>query len=385
MKTGRRNFIKISSVAGAGIITAGLASVNSLEKDITIVSPVDGDMLNENDGIVADGCLVTTVKILASSDSIIKVNDIEAKYEGGLFLADVCLKDYRNNVEVVEKSRGHRQSIIVYWLKNYTNKYRLSLDDNIWFLKDISNNANKYKSIFENPYLAFFKQVHDTYGTKIHFNIYYQTDGFNLSQMTDKFKNEWKENAGWLRLSFHALQDEPDNPYINAGYNEVKKDCEMVMEQVKRFAGEEVTGPVTTLHWAEATVEGCRALKDAGFSVLLGVFNVENLPIGYYLDAGKRYHLNRRFIWRDNREGIIFVKFSMCFNNYKLEEIVPFLDELKKDPHKSGFIELVAHEQYFYPSYYEYQPDIRQKALASVKWATDNGYEPAFLSECILD
>ena len=90
MKTNRRNFIKISSVAGTGIITRGLTSFNSLEKDITFVSPIDGDMLNENDGFVADGCLVTTVKILASSGSIIKVNDIEAKYVSGLYIGCSC-------------------------------------------------------------------------------------------------------------------------------------------------------------------------------------------------------------------------------------------------------------------------------------------------------
>lgn len=357
-----------------------------MEKVIKLVGPIDGDMLNEYDGIVADGGLLTKVKILAPSDCIIKVNGIVAKYTGEMFIVDILLKDYRNVIELVEANTGYRQSITVFWLKNYTNKYRLSLDDTIWFLRDIAFHANRYKSIFENPYLAFLKQVHDTYGTQIHINIYYQTDGFNLSQMTDQYKNEWKENAGWLRLSFHALQNDPDMPYIHADYTEMKRDCERVMEQVRRFAGEELTGPVTTLHWGEATVDGCRALRDIGFKGQVGDFNVDNdLPaVSYYLDVEKRRHINKRFIWKDNQEDIIFIRSSIIIDCHKAEEIEPFLSTIKKDPHKSGYIDLLIHEQYFYPFYEAYQPDYRQKVLTSVRWAVNNGYQSAFLSECIF-
>ena len=359
----------------------------ALEKYIKIIYPIDGDMLNENDGIVTDGGLLTKVKILAPLDCSIKVNGTVAKDIGEMFLVDILLKDYKNVIEAVETNTGYKQSITVFWLKNYTNKYRLSFDDNIWFLRDITLNANIYRSIFDNPYLAFIKQVHDTYGTRIHINIYYQTDGFNISQMTSKYKNEWKENAGWLRLSFHALQNDPDSPYINADYTEMKRDCERVMEQIKRFAGEELIGPVTTLHWGEATVDGCRALRDTGFKGQVGDFNVDNdlPPVSYYLDVEKRRHINKRFIWKDNQEDIIFVRTSIIINCYKVEEIMPFLDAIKKSPYKSGYMDLQIHEQYFYPFYEAYQSDYRQKVLTSVQWAVDNGYQSAFLSECIFE
>ena len=83
----------------------------------------------------------------------------------------------------------------------------------------------------------------------MHINIYYQTDGFNVSQMSTKYKSEWKDSADWLRLSFHALQNDPDYPYLNSGYDELKRDCEKVNEQIRRFAGEEAMSKVTTLHW----------------------------------------------------------------------------------------------------------------------------------------
>jgi len=392
MKNNRREFIKRTGMAGLAVSTTpiqttlgNIISPGESRNNISFVSPVDGDMLNSYDGTESDDGLLTSIKVLGPSDMKIKINGTGAIFGNGVHTGKVILKDYRNVIEAVDPDTGISKSIIVFWLKNYVNKYRLSLDDNVWFMKDIAKNQGTYKSIFANPYLGFLKQVHDTYGTKIHLNLYYQTDGFNLSQMTDKYKNEWKENSGWLRLSFHALQNDPDRPYINAGYNEVKKDCEMVKEQIRRFAGEELMGPVTTLHWGEGTVEGCRALRDEGYGALAGYFNLEGPDtVSYYLDDDMRRHVNNRFIWRDNREGIIFARLALVINTVQLEQIVPYLDQLRSDSHKPAYIDLMIHEQYFYQYYKDYQADYRQKVLTSVKWAADNGYEPAFLSECIF-
>ncbi len=358
-----------------------------LEKVIRIMAPVDGDMLDEYDGIAVEEGLLTKVKILAPSDSRIRVNGIPARYSGEIFIADIPLKSYENRIEMVEENTGYRQSIKVFRLKKHTNRYRVSLDDTIWCLRDIAANADAYKSIFENPYLAFLKLVHDTYGTKIHINLYYQTDGFNLSQMPGKYKNEWKENAGWLRLSFHALQNDPDKPYRNSDYGEVKKDCEQVMEQIRRFAGEELMAPVTTLHWGEATVNGCRALRDSGYKVLAGYFNVDNdlPPVSYYLDAEQRRHLSKRTLWKDNREDLIFSRISIVLDRHALEEIPVYLDAMETGGHKPEYVDLLMHEQYFYPFYEAYQADYRQKILTAAGWAADHGYSPAFLSECVFE
>jgi hypothetical protein len=387
MKRDRRDFVRIAGASSAAIIAGGLKSLNTFENSIKFLSPIDGDMLNEVDGKVNNECLVTPVRIQAPPGAKIKINSVDAKFTDNTFVTDVQLKDYKNIIEVVDGNTGNSQIITVFWLKNYVNRYRLSLDDNIWFLRDISNNSEKYKSIFENAYLAFLKRIHDTYGTKVHINIYYQTDGFNLSQMTTKYRSEWKDNAGWLRLSFHALQNEPDYPYLYSGYDELKRDCEKVNEQIRRFAGEEVMSKVTTLHWGVATVEGSRALRDAGYIGQVSDFNIVNgvQTISMYLDLKQTQHMNERFLWRDNREGIIFSRDSIIINSHKVDEIVAFLDELKKDPHKSAYMDLLIHEQYFYPFYKNYQPDFRQKVTTAIKWAADKGYKPAFLSECIFN
>jgi hypothetical protein len=203
--------------------------------------------------------------------------------------------------------------------------------------------------------------------------------------MTGKFKDEWKANADWLGLSFHALAEFPDKPYINANYDQVKNDCVLVTDQIRRFAGEEVMGKETTLHWGEGTVEACRALRDQGYTVLAGYFNVDDkqAAVSYYLNEEQRRHLKTRFIWRDNKEGVIFAKIALVVNTVKLEQVVSYLDNVKKtyDPH---YIDLMIHEQYFYPNYGSFQPDWREKVMTAVKWAVDNGYQPGFLKESVF-
>ena len=62
------------------------------------------------------------------------------------------------------------------------------------------------------------------------------------------------------------------------------------MNEIRRFAGPELMGPVTTLHWGEATVEGSRALRDLGYKGQLGYFNVDDHlpPVSYYLTVEQR-------------------------------------------------------------------------------------------------
>lgn len=386
MKTSRRNFVKITGAAGAGILMYGMNSCSTPEFDIKFVGFTDGDMLTELDGINTINGLQVPVKIEAPAGLKLMVNGISPVYNEGIYTANVMLTDYRNEIAVTEKKSGKKQGITLFRLKDYTNKYRFSLDDNILFLKDIFLNSSRYKSIFQNPYLGFLKEVHDTYGTKIHINIYYQTDGFNLSQMPEKYKGEWKDNAGWLRLSFHALQNEPDMPYLNAGYDQVKKDCEMVKEQISRFAGEELMGPVTTLHWGEAKAEGCKALRDCGYKALAGYFTIEDgkPKVSYYFNKEQTEHISNRSVWFDTKEGIIYKKIHLVINNRKIDEIVPILDKVKQDPVSSAFVDLMIHEQYFHKTYKAYQPDFREKVMLAMKWATDNGYKPSFLTDCIF-
>jgi len=343
-------------------------------------------MLHARDGVVAGGGLRVEVVVIAEPGSAVSIGGVRAIEKGGRYSAETLLNGYENTIGVRNETTGEEKELRVYWLPSFADGYRLSIDDNIWFLRDIHQHEGVYKSIFDNPYLAFLRGVHAAYGTKIHLNLFYETDGFNLSQLSDAFAAEWKAQASWLRLSFHALGEFPDKPYQTANYAKVKRDGELVMNEIRRFAGPELMGPMTTLHWGEATVEGSRALRDLGYKGQLGYFNVDDeLPaVSYYLDVEQRRHIKKRFVWKDNREDIVFIRSSIVIDKTGLGDIRPHLDGYRAKGGLPPYVDLLVHEQYYYPFYFNHQPDLMDRIRTAVGWAANNGYEPKFLEECIF-
>ena len=231
--------------------------------------------------------------------------------------------------------------------------YRISVDDNIRFLQNIASHP-EYTSLFDDPYLRMYREIHEQYGTKVHFNLFYQSEdgSFNLSMMPDRFRDEWAANADWLRLSFHSKAEFPEWPYLNASPEEVCADYELVRREILRFAGSEVYGPVTTIHFAEVTKEGVRALREHGLRVLLGDFSFDKNGerwLDYYCTPEQFDTVRRDCFYRDPETDMIFCCCDIVLDCFRPETVGPELDRMAKLWPKRDFVDLLIHEQYFYP------------------------------------
>ena len=85
-------------------------------------------------------------------------------------------------------------------------------------------------------------------------------EDFDLSMMTDKFKDEWIANSDWLKLNFHANHEFPAKPYKYTDYDTIYNDCKKVQNEIIRFAGKQTLSEETTMHWGECSKEGIPAL-----------------------------------------------------------------------------------------------------------------------------
>jgi hypothetical protein len=211
----------------------------------------------------------------------------------------------------------------------------------------------------------------------------FQTESFNLSQMPDKYRAEWQRNSDWMRLSFHALANNPDRPYVHASAEQIVRDYRMVVREIERFAGKEVLHPITTIHWGETTLAAARALRREGIRILVGYFEVRNdLPaVGYYVTVPQLRYMMGRDYWKDTREDILFVRHDIVVNTVPLDGIDRHLERVASDPNQSQVMELMIHEQYFYPDYRSYEPDYRQRVERAIEWVTKRGYKPVFYEE----
>ena len=366
------------------------------QEGVTIETPRSGDVLNRHDGRESPDGLVIELAGSCRPGSRVTINGTPARTEGGRFAGEVLLTKRRNRIRAEAAGANHAATdeIVALWDWQSFKRYRFSVDDNIMFLKDLSLAPERYRSLFDHWYLAFWRRMHEEFGANIHLNIYYQTEGlpepgttgqgFDLTQMPDKWREEWEENAPWLHLSFHALADKPDWPYRNATYTEMAHDLDLVMAHIRRFAGNEVTSRVTTVHWAACPRDAVRALRDRGVDVLIGLFNVAgDFPhTGYYFDQATCRHLNARDYFHDPEADVTFVACDLVVNSVALEEIVPALERQAASPHTGELVELLIHEQYFredLPQYY--QPDMQERVARALQWVAANGYQPVFWGE----
>ena len=158
-------------------------------------------------------------------------------------------------------------------------------------------------------------------------------------------------------------------------------------EQIVRFAGERVLDPFTTIHWGEATREGCRAVRDRGIRGLAGyfIFDKAGQPaVSYYADAETTRYMTGRDYWKDYSEDLFFIRHDMVVNCVPLPQIVPRLEAIAVDPHQSEILELMIHEQYFYPAYRAYIPEYAERCETAIRWVTDRGYAPVFYGDGFL-
>jgi hypothetical protein len=272
--------------------------------------------------------------------------------------------------------------------------YRVSSDDNIRFLKELTE--GDYASIFDHPYLAVYKKAHDLYGAKAHLNLFYAFDHqarsffaedpgyFDLSMMTDQYKDEFIANSHWLKLAFHAKSEFPDKPYQHADRKTVRDDCIAVCREICRFAGKECISNSTTIHWGEANREVVRELRALGFTSLTGYFwrDQNNIPIvSYYTDPEMADHIGTRDFWMDTAEDMIFGRIDSVLNIGSFEAVLQEVQEAAEDPHRGGFVSIMIHEQYFYPDYINYLADFEARVLESCKILANKGYTGAHISD----
>lgn len=291
------------------------------------------------------------------------------------------------------------------------------IDDVIWCLRDITR--QKPLSLFDNPFMSALKKAHDKYGLTVQLNLFYRTDffygsdEFTLSDVTDSYKSEWACNSDWLKLAFHAKQEFPDYPYVNADYEDVKADCESVLKEIRRFAGEESIAYILVPHWLPISKDGCRALYDCGVRIMSPSYgdrtayngDKSTLPYGHaarllqnrkketmlFTRAGKDLaikksissynHLNSEqyqqvsfkmkcIIDKETKMGFKALSGGPCLNLYKYDEIEPGFAPLIGEE----YIGFATHEQYFYSDYYDYQPEYADKILLAAKILHNNGY-----------
>ncbi len=300
------------------------------------------------------------------------------------------------------------------------------IDDVIWVFRDLTRNAPK--SMFEHPFLAMLKEAHEKYGLKVQLNLFYQLDNyygndtFSLKEMTDAYKAEWEEASDWLIFGFHSKQEFPDYPYINADYKDVEEDFLAMRKEVYRFASPKNWSIAVLNHWRPMSKEGCHAFYDCGVR-LISASEGERRPYNGNPGSLPYGHANR-LLHNRKPETMIFyrnckdvaIQDSLCgYNHITVEEQaltlttdkyitdketglkfksfdtglvhnLSSLEGIREEMHSyigDEYVGWGTHEQYFYPEYFAYQPEYKEKLMIACDELHKNGYQFIFMQDLI--
>jgi len=356
---------------------------------------IDGDCVNERDGKKIENGIEIPVAVEAPANCEVFLNGKPMEYANGTYHATVQIFGYRNTLLAEDRTNGTDAKIVLLYIPYAVGKYRFSSDDNILFLQDITEHKDTYKSIFENPYLAIYKKAHDLYGAKVHLNLFYAFDEngrkkfstdrtyFDLSMMTDKFKDEFAANADWLKLAFHAHAEHPAYPYAEATAEKITEDCIRVHREIIRFAGPASISNSTTTHFGSGNRECVRALRALGYTSLTGYFRVRDGKswVSYYTPTDVCEHVSERDFWYDSEEDMLFGRIDRVTNLGTLEDVMEEVIESANHPHKGGFVSVMIHEQYFHKDYTIHLPDFEARILEPCRYLWEHGYVGCHISE----
>ncbi len=299
------------------------------------------------------------------------------------------------------------------------------IDDVIWIFRDLTR--RKPVSMFDHPFLKTLKTAHQSYGLKVQLNIFYRTDffygndEFTLADMTDAYRAEWESASDWLKLGFHAKQEFPAYPYVNASYEDVKANFESIHKEVLRFAGPASFAYATVMHWTPVSKEGCKAFRDCGIRLMDASIGETSsfeetghlLPYGHdarllhnrqpetrictrksndealavalsgynHLPESAMATRDTLEIFWDAEIGMHFknLEFGACLNLTNKEDLPAEYEPMLQ----SEYLGYMTHEQYFFSDYYAYQPDMEEKIFYVAELLKENGYEHFFPEELV--
>ena len=377
---------------------------NSPSIEFRIISPVDGAILGSRDGRRTSQGLEIIVEgeCPAGLHGQLLVNGTKARRSGSLFRARILLENDETEIRASTNDGCiSTQKIRVHWRKDALPVFRLAIDDNIFFLRDLAQ--RRPADIFDSFYLKGLREIHRRTGMKVVLNLFFTTpeEDFNLSEFPEIYRGQFDDNADWLKLAFHAWKEFPDRPYQSReGAERLGRDYDAVASEILRFAGERAYSPTTVTHWAMVHPEFWQELWKRGTRILSGFFVTNTgsnyqggdatlswdlegygYDVNYCMYEPRSAWLSRHELLKDFKTGLVFSKVDLCCNLTPVSKILPALTTAKDNPATSEVMDVLTHEQYFWPFYKHYLPDHFERCMTAMRFCSEQGYRPAFFHE----
>lgn len=185
-------------------------------------------------------------------------------------------------------------------LVNDSSYFHFSFDDTMKSLKHLTVDA-QYKTIFEEPFFAYLKELHDKYGAK--FSLYTYNDV--IDKVSDKYKADFRANCSWLKLGLHSTSHK--ERFNNATYEQGFDAWNKFVKEAVRVTGTSLAiDRMPRLHYWQGTEEAMKGMRDATCGAL-GFLSSDHAYRSYYLTQPQHTYIFNHDYITDHKNGLTFV------------------------------------------------------------------------------
>lgn len=302
-----------------------------------------------------------TSKVFIGSACI--VSFIVAIISGGYYTKEVNFSVTGNKSYI--RSDNYKEGV-----SSGKNIFNLSFDDTILIFEDIS--SKNYDSIFENATLAWYKDLHSKYGVTVSCFVYYEDGDFNLSDVTERYRDEFEKNSNWLRFGFHTVDKDTNYPTRN----NLVSDYEKTVQQLKRIVGSNAIDNVIRLQNFQGTYAEISQLAKLEDEPIKGLLTADDMRQSYYLSSKANSYIYAHDELYDEDTGLYF--FSTDFRTEYVDNMGAKLKELQKDcwNNQTGDLVVFSHE-------WALSMENKAKIEKICKYACDKGYRFEFFEDIL--
>lgn len=338
------------------------------------------------------------LSITSEYDPTYSKNDVLNNAPTGSAFIVICTDGARNELYAYLTAETAYTETVITNLPVFGKKImHISFDDTNNAFADLTTNANTYTSLFDSPFFAVLKEMHDTYGAVFSCYCFYSvyTDDtrgtlvFTLANCTTKFKDEFEANSDWLRFGFHSIDNykeytnvsESDatadwNTFINGIIPVVGLKCIDTLVRIQSF-----TGGQNACRGFRNGLCGARGFLSSDYSETGDNKNIDSSN-GYYLSTAQSKICGRMGKYYEPTEALYFFP-----SNWRIDwqtDLPGYLALFNTADrfNRSRYMIMYGHENTMTRS----EGDIaayRTKLITVCQWANNNGYVFAFPADLI--
>ena len=245
----------------------------------------------------------------------------------------------------------------------------LSFDDVQYCMMDLQTNADTYTSIFDNPFFAMLKDLHDTYGAVVSLYLFLTNSMDGISGYPDKFAVDFADNADWLKFGLH----QGGSNYASTTAQTALTDYNTFTSNIVRIAGTvDAIDRCPRLGNFAGNSDSMLAMRDADAGIV-GLLSAYDTRDSYYLSSADSAFVYKHGRLYDTVNRLTFFRSLMAMEAQAPTNTLPPLRTLA-GVNGSDYAILMMHEYGVYGSDYVISTPMKDRLVYACNFAKQNGY-----------